>query len=164
MALKIGVAIPCHVDDLRYLPNCLSGVSQLNLKPYAFLVDVNNGDSSLREIRGRLFDALFSAGCDVVLQCSVDFYLLPNMLNYVDANKVATFPFLARRLSDFTMLFFWLMGRGWSGCYSIPKSVWFNQVREKWSGFDNSVLKIVGRKNVIRINHISYFEKKRYSH
>jgi len=154
---KIGVAIPCHIKDRLFLKQCLFGIENLNPKPYRVEVDVNEGERSLHQIRENLFDKLFSIGCDVVLQCDSDFYLFPKILRYIDAKKVTTFSCLARRLSDVTMLLLALSGRSWTGCYSIPRNVWFNEVRDSWNGTDADVLRIVGRKNVVSVKTPSYY-------
>ena len=143
MILKVGVAIPCLVKDLALLNYSLNSVNLLRPRPYHVAVDINDG-GSLREIRGKLFDFLFSKGCDVVLSCDVDFWLFPNILNYVKRDVVVSFAQLERNLADLPQAFvrlFWK--RCWSGCYSIPKNVWL-EIRGCWDGTDTNVKELVG--------------------
>jgi len=154
--VKIGIAVPCHIDDLDFLKKCLFGISQLNPKPYRVEIDVNKGERSLREIRESLFDKLFSKGCDVVLQCSADFYLFPKILKYVQRERIVTFSFLVYRISDLTTTILVLLGRGWTGCYSIPRDVWFNKIRDKWDGTDGSIRKLVRKGEYVSIKKPCY--------
>ena len=144
--MKIGVAIPCHVEDVRYLKKCLFGISRLNPQPYRVEVDINRGERTLRLIRESLFDKLFSDGCDVVLQCSADFYLFPTILRYVQRQRIVTFPFLTYRVSDLATFTLTLLGRGWTGFYSLPKKVWFNKIRDNWDGTDRSIRKMITKR------------------
>jgi len=154
--VKIGVAIPCHLEDLSFLRKCLFGINQLNPKPYRIEIDVNKGERTLREIRERLFDKLFSEGCDVVLQCSSDFYLFPKILRYVQRERIVTFPCLTYRISDLPMMILTLLGRGWTGCYSLPKQDWFNKIKDKWDGTDRSIRNLIKKREYICIKKPCY--------
>lgn len=141
--LKVGVAVPCRVEDKPLLGYCLNSVKHLRPIPFHVAVDINNG-GSLREIRGKLFDFLFESGCDVVLSVDVDFWLFPQILSRVRAERVVSFAQLERNFGDFPQALarlFW--GRSWSGCYSIPKHIWF-QIRSRWDGTDTNIKELVG--------------------
>jgi len=142
---KIGIAIPCHVNDKKLLPVCLQAVENLNPPPHTYLVDLNKGEGGLRGIRTRLFDKLFET-CDVILQCDVDFYLFPDILSHVRKRKVTTFCHLTQSFGDiFKVIARFLSRNPWAGCYSLPKAVWQKiKVSYKWDGTDTSVQKIVG--------------------
>jgi hypothetical protein len=141
---KIGIAIPCYVDDKRFLPTCLHAIDRLEPKAHTYLVDLNRGEDGLKEIRTRLFDKLF-ATCDVVLNCDTEFYLFPDILSHVRDQKTTSFSFLLRGFSDIIKVVARFLSRHpWTGCYSIPKSDW-NMVRNSslWDGTDTSIQKIV---------------------
>lgn len=143
--LKIGIAIPCHVNDKRFLPFCLYSIANLNPPPYTYLVDINRGEGGLKSIRTRLFEQLFET-CDIVLQCDVDFYLFPDILSYVDEKRVTSFCHLTRKFVDVIKIIARLISRNpWTGCYSIPKSIWHKiKTSPSWDGTDTSIQKIVG--------------------
>lgn len=150
-AMRIGIGTPCHLDDVNHLRECRSSILHLDPKPYAHAVDLNQGDRSLREIREDLFDTLIAKGCNVLLQCSSDFYLFPSILKHVRRDVVTDFGMLqvhtskARFLENFIVtaqhLFY---PHCWTGCYSLPKEVWLNQVKDSWDGSDGSVREIIG--------------------
>ena len=143
--MKVGIAIPCHIDDKRFLDVCLSSIRNLEPQPFDVWIDVNKGERTLREIRGFLFDSLFNDGCDVVLQCSCDFHLFPHILKYVSEKQVVTFTPLAKRLYDVTLAMHRLLmpRRTWTGCYSLPKKIWFETVKPSFDGSDTSVSKAI---------------------
>lgn len=145
--MKVGIAIPCHEDDLPIFRNCRESLCNLNPQPYRVAIDVNKGNKSLMEIRQNLFEGLYALGCDVVLQCSADFYLFPHILRHVSTREVVTFTNLNRRRWDlfFTLHGLLLRNRSWTGCYSIPRDLWFDLVRDQFDGTDSSVAKAVGR-------------------
>lgn len=145
MAMKVGIAVPCHINDIRLLNVCLSSISKLDPQPFDVSIDVNKGEKTLREIRAGLFDSLFDEGCDVVLQCSCDFSLFPHILKYVSETKVVTFTPLAKRFYDLTLAAHRLLlpKTTWTGCYSLPKKIWFETVKPSFDGYDSSVSKAV---------------------
>jgi len=139
----VGIAIPCYIKDLKFLEVCLSSVEHLDPSPSSVAIDVNEGERTLREIRAELFDSLFNDGCDVVLQCSCDFYLFPHILKYVSEKDVVTFTPLAKQFYDLTFTIHRLLisQLTWSGCYSLPKKIWLNRVKQSFDGSDTSVSK-----------------------
>lgn len=141
----MGIAIPCYIDDIEFLKVCLSSIANLDPQPFHIEIDVNEGKKSLRQIRGGLFDSLFSEGCDAVLQCSSDFYLFPHILKHISEREVVTFTPLTRKVYDVTFALhrLFLPRSTWSGCYSLPKNVWFETVKASFDGFDSSVSKAV---------------------
>ena len=154
MNLKVGVALPCHIKDLALLKYSFNSVNHLRPRPYHVAVDINEG-GSLREIRAKLFDFLFSQGCDVVLSVDVDFWLFPKILSYVRRDVVVSFAQLERNFSDVPQALvrlFWR--RCWSGCYSIPESVWL-EIKGCWDGSDTNVKDLVGSYHFER--RFSYF-------
>ena len=155
--MKVGIAIPCHERDIRFLKKCLNSIQNLDLQAHYVTLNINRGERTLKQIRTDMFNHVFKSGCDVALQCSSDFYLFPQILRYVDTVKVTTFPFLARRPSDFFTVLLTLLGRGWTGCYSVPRDIWFSQLRDNWDGNDSSILNLVGRKNVVSIKRPCYY-------
>lgn len=137
--MKIGVATPCHVDDTSLLCFCLQSVASLKPSAYLHLVDVNNGEHSLKTIRTNLFNALFDKGCDVVLSCDSDFWLFPKILEHVSLEHVVSFASLTPKLSDITLMMIRLFyPKSWSGLYSLPKHEW-EHLKERWDGTDTSV-------------------------
>ena len=141
--MKVGIVIPCHVEDMGLLAYCLNSVKQLSPKPYRVFVDINDADS-LKEVRVGLFDRLFSVGCDVVVSCDADFYLHRHVLKHVSGRRVTSFAQFEGNLGDLQQAFvrlFWR--RCWSGLYSIPAPLW-SRIKELWDGSDGSVHAIVG--------------------
>ena len=148
--MKVGIAIPCHVNDQRYLRNCLRAIGELNPSPYCYYVSMNKGEESMRMIRSDMFDRLFSC-CDVVLNCDVDFLLYPHILKYVSEDLVTSFAQRERNSSDFIQSFvriFWSCG--WSGCYTIPRDEWFYKVRNHFDGTDTSIKNAVSKYKFVR--------------
>ena len=141
MHRKIGIAIPCHVDDLSRLKTCQQSIARLQPKPYKVAVCVNNGEHSLWDFRVALFEQLFAEGCDVVVSCDADFYLMPHVLRYVSVENAVSFQVLSKRFSDVvTALIGLLYPRSWTGLYSLPKDVW-DGVKDRFDGTDGSVHK-----------------------
>jgi hypothetical protein len=140
---KIGIAIPCHVNDQHFLSLCLSSISRLDPPPHKHLVNLNRGEGGLKRIRTELFDELFRT-CDIVLQCDAEFYLLPNILSYVSAQKATSFSCLTRGVSDILKIIARFLSRHpWTGCYSLPKEVWQKvKASPEWDGTDTSVKRI----------------------
>ena len=143
---KIGVAVPCYIDDVKFLERCLEAIERLNPQPYLTIIDVNWG-SDLCDVRTKLFNRVFEEGCDVVFQNSADFYLMPDVLKYVSRDKIVSFNPICLRRYDLTfglyhMLFFSKMG--WTGCYSMPKPYWL-KYKDKFTGDDGSIWRQVGR-------------------
>lgn len=141
---KVGIAIPCHVNDKKLLPVCLQAVENLDPPPHTYLVDLNKGEGGLRGIRTRLFNKLFET-CDVILQCDVDYYLFPDILSYVRKGKVTNFCHLTQSFGDvFKTIARFVSRNPWTGCYSLPKAVWQRiKMSYEWDGTDTSVKKIV---------------------
>lgn len=140
---KIGVAVPCHIRDLKYFRRCLYSVRQLNPQPCEVAVDINDGNKSMAEIRSGLFNRLFQ-NCDVVLNCSADFYLHPSILQHVRRDSLVSFTPLFRRRFDFWNTLHCLFRRkSFSGCYSIPRRLW-RKIEGKFDGEDDTVAKLCG--------------------
>lgn len=144
-AIKIGIAIPCYVEDEHFLPACLHAIANLDPQPHTYLVDLNCGEGGLKGIRTRLFDKLFET-CDVVLQCDVEFYLFPDILSHVREDRVTSFVCLLRKAVDIIKVTArFLTPHPWSGCYSIPKAIWQKvKASPEWDGTDTSIKKISG--------------------
>jgi hypothetical protein len=144
-AIKIGIAIPCYIEDKPFLPVCLQAIANLDPQPHTYLVDLNRGEGGLKGIRTRLFDKLFET-CDVVLQCDVEFYLFPDMLSHVREDRVTSFVCLLRKAVDIIKVTArFLTPHPWSGCYSIPKAIWQKvKASPEWDGTDTSIKKISG--------------------
>lgn len=145
--MKIGIAIPCHVDDRLYLEECLKSVANLDPQPFCHLINLNRGEISLKQIRSNLFDELFDKQCDVVLNCSSDFWLFPHILAHVRRDIVSDFCSLQNRLladviSTGIHLFY---PDCWTGCYSLPINVWKETIKPSWDGSDGSIKQILGR-------------------
>ena len=155
-ASKIGIAIPCHASDKRFLPVCLHGIASLDPPPHTYLIDLNRGEGGLKKIRTRLFDKLFET-CDVILQCDVEFYLFPDILSYVRDGKATSFCSLTRSLSDIIKVIARFLSRNpWTGCYSLPKAIWQKvKASHEWDGTDTSVQKIV--KNYAFVHTPKYY-------
>ena len=157
-ALKIGLAIPCHVKDLSFLKVCLNSIKHLSPQPYKVEVNVNEGQQSLKDIRSELFDLLFEEGCDVVLSCDSDFWLFPTILQHVKRDIPVSFAELKRSFSDLPMTIIRLFWRGsWSGCYSLPRNVWQYQIKGFWDGTDGSVKKLL-KGNYSFIRKFQYYD------
>jgi len=143
--MKIGIATPIHENDIEYVSYNKRAVKELEPKAYLHTSYVNKGIKGLEFYRTFLIDHLFSSGCDIVLQCSVDHYLLKDILSFVDENKITKFAYLKYRLSyivDF--LRFKLSPDMWTGCYSINKEFWdyfkSSMHFKYWDGGDFSIV------------------------
>ncbi|MCK4669095.1 hypothetical protein KAT21_03125 [Candidatus Bathyarchaeota archaeon] len=140
---KIGIAVPCHIKDKHFLPVCLRAIANLDPPPATYSVDLNQGEGGLKGIRTRLFDSLFET-CDVVLQCDVEFYLFPDILSHVRESKVTSFVCLIRKPVDIIKVGArFLTPHPWTGCYSIPKTIWEKvKTSPEWDGTDTSIKRI----------------------
>lgn len=145
--MKVGIATPCHAKDTQYLNLCLDSIDKLDPKPYRHLIDINNGERSLHEIRTGLYDQLFQSGCDVVLSCDADFWLFPQILFHVRRNITTSFCQLEKRFfADLIMKSIHLVyPDSWTGCYSMPKETWKKDIKPFWDGDDGSIKKLLGR-------------------
>jgi len=161
--LKIGVAIPCLKKDFPYLEVLYESISRLNPPPFMMMINFNEGTKSLKFYRTELFNTLFNKfKCDVVLSVDADFYLFPNILRYVQSDKAVSFAELKLRFSDILLnliRLFW--PKSWSGCYSLPKKVWENQVKPFWDGTDSSVKKLL-KGNYVFVRKFQYYDLRPY--
>lgn len=143
---KVGVAVPCFFGDVCYLGQCFESIHGLFPQPSFVAVDVNL-NSSKTESRRKLFDFLFfEKGCDVVLVCDVDFYLLPKILWFVKKDRVVSFPALTLRRWDLPLVFIWLLFGGWGGCYSMPLKVW-KVYGSRFEDLDSGIWHVLGKWN-----------------
>lgn len=143
---KIGLAVPCHISDTEYLHYSLASIQRLNPQPYATIVDINE-NSNLKDVRTLLFEILINMGCDVIFQVSADFYLLPDILKYVQRKRVCSFNnFSKRRYTLIMWTIKFVFRNGWTGCYSLPKEYW-SLFKGKFDGTDSSIWKMIGRFN-----------------
>jgi len=151
VSLKVGVAIPCHIRDIEIcLKYPIPTLKLLNPSPHKILVDINEGVyGGLKEIRTKLFDSLFiDFDCDIVLSVCADYRMInKNIINEVSPDRVVNYGrffntpiiglvhYVARRLTR----------SPWSSMYSIPRKVWFKEVRNNplWNGMDGSVPRCV---------------------
>ena len=143
---KIGIAIPCYKKDQGFLDTCLEAIENLNPQPYVTVVNLNWA-SSLKEARKQLFEYIFkNEKCDVILQNSVDFYLMADILKHVRRNRIVSFnPLCLRRYAlSFSLYHLLFPKMGWSGCYSMPIEYW-NCYKHRFDGYDSSILRQVGR-------------------
>lgn len=157
MNMKIGVAVPCSIKDLQYLPYCQNSIFHLDPAPYKVDVFVNNlGD--LRKVRNTLFDRMFADGCDVVLMCDADFHLFPHILRDVRSDVVTSFAQLEKKVfSDWQQAIVRMLWRkNWSGLYSLPKQLYYDRIRDTWDGLDTSIHNLCRDKYVF-IKKFSYF-------
>ena len=149
--VKVGVAVPCHFRDIEIcLKYPLPTLKLLNPSPHKILIDLNGGVyGGLKKIRTKLFDRLFNVyNCDIVLSVCADYRMInKNIINEMSLDKVMNYGrffntpiigfmhYMARRLTRFP----------WSAMYSIPREVWFMEVRDNplWNGFDGSIPRCV---------------------
>lgn len=144
--MKIGIITPCHFEDVyRYYPISNYSVHQLKPKAFYYNVFMNSGKYDLGYYRNKLFNNAFQIGCDVVLQCSADFYLHKDILKYVVEDKITTFAYIKHRLSyvvDFVR--FKISPDMWTGCYSITKEFWGyfkgSMHHKYWKGDDYAIV------------------------
>ena len=164
MASRIGVAIPCHVRDAEMCSQvAVPTLSRMKPAPYMTLIDLNTGEyEDLKEIRTKLFDSLFNEyGCDAVLSVCTDYlFTNRNLINEIPRDKVMTFGrFFNTPIIGF---FFYLLRRctktPWSAMYSIPRDVWFNEVRDNplWHGYDGDIPECVNQDYAVnyKINYL----------
>ena len=148
--MRIGVAIPCHVNDIPLLEKYpLPSLSILDPPPDKILILVNDGTKGLKEYRTRLFDKLFlEHNCDVVLSACSD-YLFTNkkLMVQINPDKVQDYGrFFSTPLMSLVFTVLRRMARKpWSSMYSIPRKIWFEQVRDSpvFDGTDGSIPRIV---------------------
>lgn len=157
--MEIGIVTPCHVNDQAFLRKCKESIANLNPQPFCHIVNINKGEQSLKQIRTDLFDAAFEKGSDVVLQCSADFWLFPKILAHVRKEVVTSFANLNNRfLSDMMLTGLRLIyPRSWTGCYSLPKEVWEQQVKPAFDGNDTSVHLVLGKRNYVFVRSPLYY-------
>ena len=142
--LKIGIGIPCLESDRDYLPTCMKGVNELKNYGHDVInyIDINDGKEGLKVVRKRIFNKLFDErSCDVVLQCDVDFFLMDEILRYIEKDRLVTFTFMKRKVSTFIELIKFLISPNtWTGCYSIPRDIWKDiENKDAFDGNDTSV-------------------------
>lgn len=151
IVVKVGVAIACHFRDIEIcLQYPIPTLKLLDPRPHMILLDINDGGyRGLKEIRTRLFDDLFNVHhCDIVLSVCADYRIInKNIINEMSLDKVVNYGrffntpiiglmhYIARRLTR----------SPWSAMYSIPREIWFMEVRDNplWNGFDGSIPKCV---------------------
>ena len=149
--LKVGVALPCHVRDIEIcLKYPLPTLELLDPSPHKILVDFNRGVyGGLKQIRTKLFDNLFIVyGCDIVLSVSADYRIInKNIINEMASDKVMTYGrFFNTPIMGLTHYLIKRLTRSsWSSMYSIPKEIWFSEVRNNplWKGYDGSIPRCV---------------------
>lgn len=149
--MKVGVAIPCHTRDIEIcFQYPIPSLSRLTPAPHLTLIKLNSGKyADLKEIRTQLFDSLFNDhDCDAVLSVCTDYLIVNrNLLNEIPLDRVANFGRFFN--TPIIGLFFYLLRlctrSPWSAMYSIPKDVWFNEVRDNplWKGDDGDIPKCV---------------------
>jgi len=144
--MEIGIAVPCHESDVQLLGVFGSGLSRLKPQPSSIYININDGSEGMRKIVSSTFSQLFDEGCDVVLKASVDFYLSEHILAHVRDDMVVSFTPLAFKLFDFTFALHRILmpSRTWSGCYSIPKQIWY-RIQDEFDGQDTSIMKAAGK-------------------
>ncbi len=122
----------------------------LNPSPHKIIVDINSGGyGGLKEIRTRMFYRLFDVyQCDIVLSVCVDYRMINrNLLNEMSKDKVMNYgrffntPIIG--LMHYVARF--LTNSPWSSMYSIPRKIWFNEVRDNplWNGYDGDIPRCV---------------------
>jgi hypothetical protein len=126
--LNIGIGTPCLYSDRYIVVNLTKSIFDLERdgKEVKHFVHFNDGTKGLKDVREYVFNTLFyKENCDIVIQASADFYLFPNILNFVEKDKVVAFTFMKRRISTFIEIIKFIFAPNvWSGCYSMPKKVW----------------------------------------
>lgn len=142
---KIMVGVPCAVSDVHLASGCMKGVYGLDPPAFDSWLFVNKiADKRLRY--DILLSSLFAKGADVVLVCDVDFRLFPDILNHVAVDRVTSFAQLENKLisdwSQTTVRF--LLRKPWSGCYAIPKAIYFDLIRGHWNGTDGDIKRLCG--------------------
>ena len=140
--LKIGVGIPCLEADRELLKSSLGSVLNLvSSHEVVYYVDFNDGSEGLETVVARVFDTLFSRGCDVVLKISADHLVFPDILDYIDDQSVTTYAFIKKELSVvLSVVKFLLSPVMWTGVYSLPRPVWEAIKRMgEFNGHDGSV-------------------------
>jgi len=158
--MKIGIATPIHESDIEYMTYNKRSIRDLEPKSYLYISFLNNGSKGLKYYRTWLFDQLFSQGCDIVLQCSVDYYLFKDILSFIEENKVTTFAYLKHKFSFIIdWLRFKLSPNMWTGCYAITKEFWDAIKKDgSFDGNDYSIMKFAEKINypIKRVRRPSY--------
>jgi len=151
--MKIGIAVPCRYNDIPTLEKyCLPSITNLNPKPDTVSIYLNKGktvnrfkkNQILKKIKEKLYHNLFvNHKCDIVLQCDSDFYLFKDILKYVNKGYLTNFITMVKTplASLMKVVFCNFVKNTWSGCYAIPKQVWYKQVINSpyWDGTDTGV-------------------------
>lgn len=147
--MKIGLGIPCHVNDIPLLRKyCLPKVLKLDPQPAIIIVSINDGKDGMKNIRTELYDYLFKeCNCDIVLNLGADMMPSKNILKYVRRNIIVSYGQYYRRpiatiINIITRLLYTAFRRRpWRGTYSLPREIWFNQIRNSkvFSPDDESV-------------------------
>ena len=148
---RVGVAIPCRVSDVSLAEKYpLPTLQALDPVPHKVLVLVNDGTRGLKEYRTRLFDSLFlEHGCDVVLSACTDYrFIDKKLMTKMDPVRVQNYGrvFTTPVMSVLFFVLRILARNPWSSMYSLPKRVWFEQIRDSpiFDGTDGSIPRAVG--------------------
>lgn len=148
--MRIGVAIPCLNTDVPLLEKyTLPSLSVLDPPPNKILVLVNDGTGGLKEYRTKLFDKLFlEHKCDIVLSACADYrFTNKKLVTQMNPNKVQNYGRVYN--TPLMSILFYVLRRmtrkPWSGMYSIPKKIWFEQVRDNpvFDGTDGTIPRCV---------------------
>ena len=143
--MRIGIGAPCHVDDKKYIPGFNTAIEDMTRKPDAVYVYENDGSEGLGVARRKVFDHLFHVEkCSVVLMCSIDHHLFPDILKHVDPFSITGFGYMAHKPADFVSIVKRLFSPfAWTGVYSIPRIFWnwFKRTpwAHKWDGEGDSI-------------------------
>lgn len=133
--MRIGIGAPCHVDDVKFIPGFNTAIEDMTRKPDAVYIYVNDGSQGLGQARRKVFDHLFHVEkCSVVLMCSIDFHLFPDILRHVDPNIITGFGYMMRKPATFVSIvkrFF--APHAWTGVYSMPRMFWAWFKRTPWA-------------------------------
>lgn len=158
--MNIGIATPLHWKDIMYVAYNKRAVFNLEPESHVQMYYLNNGEKGLKYYRTSLFNSLFHIGCDIVLQCSIDFYLLKDILSYVNEKRITTFAYLKYKPSyviDFIR--FKVSPSMWTGCYTITRDFWELLKKDgSFDGNDYSVMKFAKKINypIKRVRTPSY--------
>ena len=146
---RIGVGVPCHVQDLELLSNySLPSIFGLDPCPDVIAVNINRGEGGLKKVRADLYETLFhDYDCDVLFNMSADMIVFSDALKYVHRNHIVSYgPIFKTPISTIITLFFRLFTafcgeKSWRGTYSLPREVWYEKVLGTglWDGTDSSV-------------------------
>jgi len=158
---RIGIGIPCLLSDKTLMEKyCFPSINRMVPAPDCIYVYYNDGvKGGLLELRDKIFDKLFlEMGCDIVLVCDTDFmFMTKGILNMVRNDIVVDFITINRfPISSLILLMMYnIVRKPWAGCYSMPKKVYYEQVKGNWDGTDSSIHKAVNMKySVSRIPRV----------